>query len=634
MERRRYLKRLDVESAKEIWEEALIEKGWLNRRKKEKIPVRDSLMRLLAESVFAKRSVPDYVSSAMDGIAVKSEKTISASEKNPVRLKKEDFCWINTGEILPEGYDSVIMVEFVREISEDEVEIYRPVSPYENVRLLGEDCEIGEMIFTSNRLLSPLDLSFLLSCGIEEVCVYSKPKIIVIPTGNELVKKGEDLLPGKVLETNSVFIENYLKLLGGEVLVEDIIPDDPKLIEEKLISIKDFDFIITIAGSSAGNRDYIAKILENKGELLLHGINLRPGKPLILGFIKDIPFVGLPGYPQACFNDFHLFVVPYISRWTGIKLEKEEKILANLALRIVNTPAEKHIIPGVIGKIDNKYWFYPLKSASSVISSLVKKDGRLIIPKGLEGINEKELIEVYIEKDIKEIENNIIFVGSHDLLIDLLSEFIKEKTSKNLIIFPLGSMMGLDILYEKRAHFTGIHILDEETGEYNTPFLKRFSQKDYILVNLSYREQGLLIKKGNPKGIKSLKDLKRENIRFVNRQKGAGTRILLDFLLKKEGIKKENVKGYNDIEYTHLGVGAKVYYGLADVGLGIRAVADAFGLDFIPICEERYDLLFPKDFLEKNKEILSILKSEEFLKKAEKIKGYNLRDCGKEIFWE
>ncbi|MGB9857530.1 MAG: molybdopterin biosynthesis protein [Dictyoglomaceae bacterium] len=633
MERKRYLRRLDLETAKEIWEKALQGKGWLERRKKEKVPVISALKRLLAEPVFAKRSVPNYISSAMDGIAVKSEKTIFASEKNPIRLKKGDFYWINTGEILKEGYDSVIMAEFVREISEDEVEIYKPSAPYENVRLLGEDCEFGEMIFTSNKILEPIDLSFLLSSGVDEVWVYSKPKVLVIPTGDELVRKKEDLREGKVLETNSIFIENYLKLLGAEVEIEDILPDDPKVIEDKLISIKNFDLVITIGGSSAGSKDYIAKILEKNGELLVHGVNVRPGKPLILGFINDIPLIGLPGYPQACFNDFSLFVVPYISSWTGIKIEREEKILANLALRIVNSPSEKHIIPGVLGKVNEKFWFYPLKSSSSVISSLVKKDGRLIISKGVEGINEKDVIEVLLDKDIKEVEKNIIFVGSHDLLMDLLAEFIKEKMGKNLIIFPLGSMMGLDILYDKRAHFTGIHLLDEETGEYNTSFLKKFSPREYLLINLSYRQQGFLVKKGNPKNIKNLRDLEREDIRFVNRQKGSGTRILLDFLLKKEGINKEKIKGYSDIEYTHLGIGAKVYYGFADVGLGIQAVADAFGLDFIPISEERYDLLFPKEFLEDHKEILSILRSKEFLKKAKEIKGYDLRDLGKEFAW-
>jgi len=634
MERKRYFKKFDVEKVIEIWEQSLTDNKWLGRRKKEIIPVSNAIMRLIASPVFAKKSVPNYVSSAMDGIAVKSESTTDASERNPVKLiENKDYIWLNTGEILPEGFDAVVMAEFVREVGEGMVELYLPVSPYENVRLLGEDCEFGEMIYNSAHLLMPEDLTFLLSAGVEKVSVYSSPKILIVPTGNEIVEDIGVVTEGKISETNSFFIAEHLKLLGAEVKVSEILPDDTEILKNKIYSlIKDFDLIILIAGSSKGSRDFTAQFLEENGELLVHGVNMRPGKPIILGFLKGIPFVGLPGYPQAAFNDLEYFVLPYISMWTGVKPSKEQKITANLALRIVCVPGEMHIYHGITGKIGDKFWFYPLKNLSSAISPIVKSNSKLVVSKNLEGINEGESIEIYIKKPVEEINKNIIFAGSHDLLIDIIAEFMKVNFNKEMNIFPLGSLLGLETLARGRSHFTGIHIFDETTGEYNIPFLKDLPKSFFTMINLSYRSQGLIIKKGNPKHITSLKDLISGDVKFVNRQKGSGTRILLEYLLKKESIDKNLVKGFNDVEYTHLGVGAKVYYGLADVGLGIRAVVDAFDLDFIPLCEERYDLLFSKDFLDNNKEILTIIASNEFKEKVNEFKGYDLRDSGK-VIW-
>ena len=634
MERKRYFRKCDVEEAVEIWESSLTENKWLARRTKEVIPVSNAVKRLTAEPVFAKRSVPNYVSSAMDGIAVKSEHTKTASEKSPLKLNEgKDYIWLNTGEILPEGFDSVVMAEFVRELGEGKVELYSPVSPYENVRLLGEDCEFGEMIYNSGHLLMPEDITFLLAAGVEKVPVYSNPKILIVPTGNEIVEDVRVVSEGKIPETNSFFIAEYLKLLGAEVKVDEILPDDTEILKNKInLIIKDFDLIILIAGSSKGSRDFTARFLEENGELLVHGVNMRPGKPVILGFLKGIPFVGLPGYPQAAFNDLEYFVLPYASMWTGIKYLKEQKITANLAIRIVCVPGEKHMYHGITGKINGKFWFYPLKNLSSAISSVVRSNSKLVISKNLEGINEGKSIDVSIKKPIDEIEKIIIFAGSHDLLVDIIREFIKIRFDKEMDIFPLGSLLGLETLRKGRSHFTGIHMLDEESGEYNTPFLKDFSKDSFILINLSYRTQGLIIRKGNPKNINVLKDLLRDDVRFVNRQKGSGTRILLEYLLKKESIDKSLIQGFGDIEYTHLGVGAKVYYGLADVGLGIRAVVDAFDLDFIPLYEERYDLFFPKEFLENNKEILKIIESNGFKEKVSEFKGYDLRDSGKEVW--
>lgn len=634
MERKRYFKKFDVEEALEIWEKSLAENKWLERRKKEIVPVSDALMRLTAEPVFAKRSVPNYVSSAMDGIAVKSENTKTASEKSPLKLNEgKDYVWLNTGEVLPQGFDSIVIAEFVREMSPNEVEIYSPVAPFENVRLLGEDCEFGEMIYTSEHLLMPEDITFLLAAGVEKVSVYSKPKILIVPTGNEIVEYVNSVKEGKILETNSFFIAERLKLLGAEVKVHEILPDDPQIMKNKLIPASEkFDLIISIAGSSKGSRDFTAKFIEGNGKLLVHGVNMKPGKPVILGFFNDIAFIGLPGYSQAAFNDLEYFVLPCISMWTGIKPLEERKISANLALRVVCTPGEKHIYHGITGKINGKFWFYPLKNLSSAISSVVRSNSKLVVSKNLEGINEGESIDVFIKKPIDEIEKVIIFAGSHDLLIDIIAELLKVKFGKELTIFPLGSLLGLETLRNGRSHFTGIHMLDESTGAYNIPFLSGFSKDFFTLINLSYRSQGLIIKRGNPKSIKSLKDLVRDDVRFVNRQKGSGTHILLEYLLKQESIDKNLISGFNDIEYTHLGVSAKIYYELADVGVGIRAVVDAFNLDFIPLYEECYDLLFPKEFLENSKEILKIIESNGFKEKVSEFKGYDLRDSGKEVW--
>jgi putative molybdopterin biosynthesis protein len=634
MERKRYFRKFDVEKALEIWQKALIERGWFDRKRKEIIPVSEALMRITAEPIFAKRSVPHYVSSAMDGIAVQSEKTVNASEKLPVSLSEEkDYVWLNTGDMLPEGFDAVVMAEFVREISHGLIEIYSPVYPYQNIRLLGEDCEIGEMLYTTGHLLKPEDISFLLSAGINEVTVFARASVLIVPTGSEIVAGNVSLRQGIIPETNSLFIGNYLKLAGAEFTVSGIVPDDPDKIKETFSSlVKDFDFIISIAGSSKGSKDLMADFIQSYGELLVHGINMKPGKPIILGFLNNIPFVGLPGYAQAAFNDLQIFVTPFISRLGGVEGQKVEKIDGKLALRIVCNPGEEHIYHGVTGRVGEDFWFYPLKNTSSAISSVTRSNSKISLSKNIEGINEGQAIEIFLKKPVEVIEKEIIFAGSHDLLIDIIAEFMSAKYDKKISIFPLGSLNGLEVMRKGRAHFTGIHMLDVDTGEYNIPFLAYLPANKFTLINLSYRIQGIIVEKGNPKNIRELKDLAREDVRFVNRQKGSGTRILLEYLMGKEGIDGNSIRGYDDVEYTHLGVGAKIHYGLADAGVGIMAVVDAFNLDFIPLYEEKYDLLFPEEFLENNGEIINIIRSGEFKDRAAEFKGYDLRNCGRKIF--
>ena len=267
--------------------------------------------------------------------------------------------------------------------------------------------------------------------------------------------------------------------------------------------------------------------------------------------------------------------------------------------------------------------------------SLVRADGIIRVPRLQEGFHEGEEVPVEILRPVEELEETLVGIGSHDLAVDLLSNSIKAKGGFGAIASAhVGSLAGIMALRKGEAHFAGIHLLDPETGEYNCSYLRRYLPgKDMALMNLVYRTQGLLVAKGNPLNITSLEDLTRPGIRFVNRQGGSGTRVLLDYLLSKKGISPQDILGYEREEFTHLNVAVAVASGAADAGLGIQSAAGTLGLDFLPIGEERYDLAIPREYLEdpRMKMLVQVVQSEEFKEEVLKLGGYDVRDTGKFI---
>lgn len=630
-ERRVYLKKMELSKALEGYIKAL--ENFFNKVEVEEISVIDSTGRVTAEPVYANVSVPSLNSAAMDGIAVRSIDTFGANETSPVELILEkDFEYINTGNPLPEKYDAVIMIENVEQIDEKRVLIRKSAHPYMNVRKIGEDICAQEMIFPRYREILPQDVSFLLSADVFKIKVLKKMKVAFIPTGDEIVKVGSEDTSGKILETNSYMVKNYLEKFNCIVDVFDVVPDDIDTLTDTLKNtVRNYEMILINAGSSAGSKDFTYAAIEQLGIVLTHGLNLRPAKPVLLGLIEGKPVIGLPGYPVACYMTVEEIVKPIVLKKNRLSENSKSNIEAHFARKIQSPVAdEEHIRVGA-GKINGRYVVFPLKRGSANISSLSYMDGVVKVPIGIEVLEENQKVTVNLLKSRDLIDKNIVILGSHDLLIDLLSDFLKKCDYElNIVKANVGSLGGISMIRNNFAHMAGIHLFDPESEEYNVPYLKKFFD-DFVLLNLSYREQGFIVQKGNPKNIKDFTDLKR--VRFINRQRSAGTRILFDYYLKKYGISPDEIVGYKDEEYSHVNLALKIKKNMADVGMGIKAAAKMFDLDFIPVANERYDLLINKNFLNdwRFDLIVEIIKSKEFKEAAQNLGGYDMSLSGQVI---
>ncbi len=606
-------------------------------RRTEKLALKELLGRITSKPVFARLSMPGYHAAAMDGIAVRAESTFGASDQNLYKLKPEtNYSNINTGSPLPAGFNAVIKIEEIQMLEDDSVEIITPATPWQHVRAVGEDVVAGELIVSAGHCLRPPDLGALIAGGITEVEVIAKPRAAVIPSGSELIEPGKERKQGSIPDFNSTVIAAYLSEWGAEPTVMPIVPDDPVKIKAALISaLAKNDLVIINAGSSAGEKDYTYKVIEEIGEVFIHGVSSRPGKPTILGKAESKPVIGLPGYPVSAYMSLEWFVQPLIFRCLGLPVPERKKIAVTLGRRLTSEVGVEEFVRMSVGHVGDRYVANPLTRGAGVTMSLVRADGLLIIPANSLGFEQDETVEIELYRPQNEIHNNLLAAGSHDLIIDLLGTALKENYPiMSLTSSHLGSMGGITAIGHDQAHLAGIHLFDPATKDYNRPYIRKMlPDREVHLVNLTYRMQGWIVPKGNPDGIEKIEDLVNKKIAFINRQKGAGTRILFDHLLTEAGLSPDNISGYEREEYTHLNVAAAVAAGTAGVGMGILPAAKAFDLDFIPLVEERYDLLL-SDLFYKSSEagiLLKIILDKSFQLKIEKLGGYSMRDAGKVI---
>ncbi len=605
----------------------------------ENVKVENSLDCITAEPVFARLSSPHYHASAMDGVTVRSKDTYGAMETAPKTLKlKEQYMPIDTGQPLPDGFDAVIMIEDIHQVDEQTIEINSAAAPWQHVRAMGEDIVATELIIPVNHRIRPEDIAAMLAGGIWEVKVRRKPVVAVIPTGSELVQPGETPSPGKIIEFNSRFFSGLIAKWGGEPRPQNIVKDEYELIKAALLSVIDkSDVVLINAGSSAGSRDYTSAVVEELGELLVHGIAVKPGKPTVLGLVNNKPVVGVPGYPVAAFFVLDLLVKPLIYRLQGIPVPERRRVETLMSRRVVSSFKSEEYLRVKVGQVGDKLIATPLPRGSGVITSLVRADGYVRIPQLKEGLETGEKVQVDLVKDLEEIKNTVVSIGSHDLTQDIIANILRINSPEtSLSSAHVGSMGGLMALRRNETHIAGSHLLDEKTGEYNVPYIKRLlPDRALVLINLVYRQQGLIVLQGNTKKIKGLEDLTREDISFVNRQKGAGTRILLDYRLNSMKMNFQDIKGYEREEYSHLSVAAAVASGTADAGLGVLAAAKALDLDFIPLAEERYDLIIPAEFMETEKiqKLLEVIRSDKFKGEVKKLGGYDVKETGK-VIWK
>ena len=621
-----------LEDAKNIFSGLWQEKKTLP----EQIPAENALGRVTAEPVYAGISAPTYHSAAMDGIAVKAEATYGATDQTPKILKTgEDAVWINTGHALPEGYNAVIMVEKIHERDESHIEIMSPAYPWQNIRKVGEDIIATQLLFPHNHIIRPYDLGALVAAGVFSVSVYKKPKVMIIPTGTEIISHRDvadfgQLKKNQIIDSNSITLSGLVREAHGEPHVLDITPDDESAIRNVLLqaSSSDADLILMIAGSSAGSRDYTSAILSDIGDVLVHGVAMMPGKPTILGAVNGKPVIGIPGYPVSAILAFEQFAKPLLLSLQGMPAPKTHTIAVRASRAIPSKLGSEEFVRVNIGRVVNLTVATPLPRSAGSITTLTRAEGIIRIPSFSEGINQDEEIQAELLVDEEELKNTIVVIGSHDITIDILADEIRNATGRNIRISSgnVGSLGGLMAIKKGICHFAGSHLLDTQTGEYNISYIKRYLKGIGIsLFHLVRRDQGLIIKKNNPKGIRGITDLTRDDISYVNRQAGSGTRILLDYNLARSGIKAGSVKGYDDEEFTHMSVAVDVLSGAADCGMAIYAAAKALDLDFIPMDTEQYDLVIPTDLLkdENIQAVLSTIRSQKFRDRVTALGGYD-----------
>ncbi|WP_059171785.1 molybdopterin biosynthesis protein [Bacillus sp. FJAT-27445] len=597
---------------------------------KEWVKVDDGLGRITAEPVFASTSMPHYHASAMDGIAVNAADTYSAHETNPLKLTYgEQFVYVDTGNAIPARYNAVIMIENVNVVDDQTLEIIEPATPWQHIRPIGEDIVQEEMIFPQGHKLRPADLGSLLAARITEFEAVKKPVVAIIPTGNELIDVTDEPVQGKIIEFNGTVFANFVKEWGGEPRLTGIVKDEPEKIKEALLDTSETaDIIVINAGSSAGSKDFTVHIIGEIGTVFTHGVAARPGKPVILGKINGKPVVGVPGYPVSAYLALEWFVRPLICKYLQIPEPKRQSVQVKLGRRIVSTMGQEDFIRMNIGYVNGQYVANPLTRAAGVTMSYVRADGLLIVPSDILGYEQGDSAEVELFKPLEEVENSIVVSGSHDLTIDLLSSLIKRKRNEMKIISShVGSMAGLMAIRKGEAHVAGVHLLDPETKEYNLSYVKKLLDgMDIVLYPFLKRKQGWLVQEGNPLGVKTVEDIAARPAHFVNRQRGAGTRILFDLLLKEAGLTPENITGYSREMFSHLSVAAEVKGNPESVGLGIFPAARAMGLSFVPVADEEYDLVMTKEFFEseKGRLLVSVIQSDEFRHSVEKIGGYEV----------
>lgn len=642
MERKVYLKLHSLEQARSI----LFERCSLSPLGKEAVPLAESLGRTLAEPAAARVSSPAFHGAAMDGIAVRAEETFGATERRTKTLRiGRDAYWINTGHALPPDCNAVIMVENLVPGNDTEGEfvvIEKAAFPWQHVRKLGEDMVATEILLPPGTVIGAYEIGALAAAGVLHPRVFKKPKVAIIPSGSELVPlesaTPELLASGQKLpEFNSLILSALVRDVGGEPVVLPIVPDEPERIREALVNAAegDADLLVINAGSSAGSKDFTAGIIEETGELWVHGVTMMPGKPTVIGRVSGKPVLGMPGYPVSAILSFEEFGQPLLALWQSRSLPERENAVASPFQALPSRPGMEEFIRVKLGEVNGTLVAVPLPRGAGTVSSLSRADGIIRIAADAEGIAEAAPTPVTLIRTREQVAGALLAIGSHDNTLDLLDSFLrKAHPGFSLTSAHVGSLGGIMALKNGRCHLAGSHLLGDD-GIYNRAAVnERLAGIPVHAVRLVDRVQGLLVQPGNPWGIASLEDLAGKGVTFINRQRGSGTRVLFDWRLRELGISPDSIQGYENEEYTHMNVAAAVLSGRASAGLGVKAAAVALGLDFIPVGVEEYDLIIPSRYWEDARmtALLDVIRSAVFKRAVLNLGGYGVEHTG-ELLW-
>ena len=629
-----YLKTTPVEESLDAYINALETIGAL-QPKTEYVDTYNSLGRVTAAPIFARCCSPLFNAAAMDGIAVPKDRTNDASEVNPVTLKRgKDYIVIDTGDPIKAPFDAVIMAEDVIEVDDDTVKITQAVPGWNHVRPIGEDIAVGEMLLPTGHLIRPVDIGVLLAGGILNFKVYKRPDVGIIPTGSEIIAPGQCAEEGSIIDSNSGMFAAQVASLGSIPHRYDIVEDDFEKIKASILqALSENDVVIVNAGSSAGTEDYTVHILREIGDVIIHGVSMKPGKPVILAIVEGKPVIGLPGYSVSAYLAFENFVAPILAKLRGKHIPASKTSRAILTKRLVSSLKHREYVRVKLGMVGGKLVAAPLARGAGAAMSLVRADGFCVIPQNCEGYEAGETVEVELYKDPEEISNTLVSIGSHDIILDIISDMMATHSEGiNMSSTHVGSMGGLMALKRGETVLAPTHLLDEADGSYNVSYIQKvFPSGGVALIKGVERIQGIMVKKGNPLQIKGICDLPGK--RYVNRQRGAGTRVLFDYKLKELGIDPSDISGYDKEVATHMAVAALVASEEIDAGMGIKSAASAMNLDFIEVGIEEYDFAIRESDLTLPgvQLFLEIIRSDEFHEKLSEIGGYGFSRTGEII---
>ena len=629
-----YLTNIPLAKAREDYLQLLKSHGF--GPKTEVIPVWDSCGRVTAHAVYAHICAPHYAASAMDGVAVSAKDTFGATETTPITLNADQFTVLDTGDPIPENCDAVIMVEDIVKNWDGTITIHAAAAPWQHIRQIGEDICAGEMILPSFVTVSPSAIGAMIAGGVLEIEVIRKPVVGIIPTGDEIIPPCTDPKPGDILEFNGSIFSAMVRSWGAEAHVYPIVPDKFDQIKAMVAkAASECDLVILNAGSSAGREDFSARVIRELGQVLYHGIAMKPGKPAILGCQGSKPILGVPGYPVSGIIVIEQLLKPLVDHWLKVPAAPQQYAKATLTRPVVSGLKYEEFVRVRMGYVGDKLMASPLSRGSGVVSSFMKADGILEVPQGLEGYEAGEEVTVRLLSPMDKLQNTVVVIGSHDPLLDELGDMIHvADSSVYMSSSHVGSMGGIMAIRRGEAHAAGCHLLNTETGEYNVSFMKKYFPRGGVkLIRCVGRQQGLMVAKGNPLNIQKFSDIANEGVRYVNRQKGSGTRILTDYLCKQENLDVSSIYGYDREELTHTSVAAQIVSGSADAGMGIYSAAKLYDLDFIPICIEEYDLIIPDHAWETPmvQEMIATMKTDSFKEKILALGGYTVEAPGEII---
>lgn len=629
-----YLTNVPLDEARGEYLARLQENGFDGQT--EMVSVQNACGRITARAVYAAICAPHYAASAMDGIAVHAKDTFGATETTPVRLTPQQYMVVDTGDPVPEDCDAVIMVEDIVRGEDEAVTIYAAAAPWQHIRQIGEDICAGEMILASYMEVTPAAIGAMIAGGVLEIEVIKKPVIGIIPTGDEIVAPCADPKPGDILEFNSSIFSAMVQEWGAEAKTYPIVPDRFDAIREMVARAADeCDIVLLNAGSSAGREDYSVSVIRELGDVVYHGIAIKPGKPAILGLRGAVPILGVPGYPVSGIIVIEELLKPLVAEWFHSNMAPAQLATATLTRPVVSGLKYQEFVRVRMGEVGGKLTASPLSRGAGVVSSFMKADGILEVPQGTEGYEAGEEVQVRLLSTPEKLQNTLVVIGSHDPLLDEVADMMhRADPTVFMSSSHVGSMGGIMAIRRGEAHAGGCHLLDTETGVYNLSFLKKYFPNGGIrLVRCVGRQQGLMLAKGNPLDIKEFADIAKNGVRYVNRQKGSGTRVLMDYLCEQYAVNVGDIYGYEREELTHTSVAAQIANGSADAGMGIYSAAQLYDLDFLPICIEEYDLIIPDHAWETPvvQQLIATLKSPAFREKMLAMGGYTVDHPGEII---